>query len=45
MKQLDYQGNAGRKLIEKDVSFWFNDQEVYQYDENRLSELGWKILS
>jgi type III restriction enzyme len=23
---------------------WYNDQEVYHYDENRLSESGWKIL-
>lgn len=34
----------GGVVIEKDGSFWYNDQEVYQYDENRLSELGWKIL-
>jgi len=35
----------GGIVIEKDRSFWYNDQEVYQYDEDRLSELGWKILS
>lgn len=35
----------GGIVIEKGGSFWYNDQEVYQYDENRLSELGWKILS
>ena len=34
----------GGIVIEKDGSFWFNDQEEYKYDENRLSELGWKIL-
>ncbi len=35
----------GGIIIEKDGSFWYNDQEVYQYDENRFTELGWKILS
>lgn len=34
----------GGIVIEKDGSFWYNDQEVYRYDENRLSELKWKIL-
>ena len=57
MRRLDYQENAVKKLvekvndlfggiiIEKGDSFWYSDQEVYQYDENRLSESGWKILS
>jgi len=35
----------GGIVIEKGSSFWYNDQEIYQYDESRLSELGWKILS
>ena len=35
----------GGIVIEKGGSFWYNDQDVYQYDENKLSELGWKILS
>lgn len=35
----------GGIIIEKDGSFWFNDKEVYHYDENRLLESGWKILS
>jgi len=35
----------GGIVIEKDGSFWYSDQEVYQYDEKSLSELGWKILS
>jgi len=35
----------GGIVIEKDGSFWYNYQEVYQYDENRLAELGWEILS
>lgn len=44
------ENKKGKKLfggivIEKEGSFWFNDQGVYEYDENRLSELGWKILS
>lgn len=35
----------GGIVVEKGGSFWYNDQETYQYDENKLSELGWKILS
>ena len=49
-KYLKSENEKGRNLfggivILKDGSFWINNQEVYQYDENRLSELGWKILS
>lgn len=35
----------GGIVIEKDGSFWYNNQEIYHYDEKRLAELGWKILS
>jgi len=35
----------GGIVIEKEGSFWYNDQEVYQYDEDRLAEIGWNILS
>ena len=29
----------------KNKSCWFNCNEVYQYSENNLSALGWKILN
>lgn len=48
-KYIKSENQTGKNLfggivIEKGGSFWYNDQEIYQYDENRLSELGWKIL-
>jgi len=35
----------GGIVIEKDGSYWYNDREKYQYDESRLAELAWKILT
>jgi len=48
-KYIKSENQNGKNLfggiaIEKGGSFWYNDQEVYQYDENRLLELGWKTL-
>jgi len=34
----------GGIVIEKDGSFWYNDQENYVYDKNRLLDLGWKLV-
>jgi len=49
-KYIKSENDKGKKLfggivIEKDGSFWYNDQEIYHYDWERINELGWKILS
>jgi len=35
----------GGIVIEKGGSFWYNDQEKYEYVESSLNESGWKVLS
>ncbi len=48
-KYIKSENDKGKNLfggivIEKDGSFWYNDQKVYKYDESRLIELGWQVL-